>query len=57
MTGELEPNSTPAMSRAMAKLVPNGRAQIVKGAAHMMPMTHAAEVNAALSTFLNEVQQ
>ncbi len=57
MTGELEPNSTPAMSRAMAEIVPQGRAQIVKGAAHMMPMTHAAEVNAALSTFLNEVQQ
>lgn len=55
LTGELEPNSTPAMSRAMAELVPNGRAQIIKGAAHMMPMTHAAEVNAALSTFLNEV--
>lgn len=57
LTGDLEPNSTPDMSRVMAELVPNGRAQIVKGAAHMMPMTHAAEVNAALSTFLNEVQQ
>ncbi len=57
ITGDLEPNSTPAMSRAMAELAPNGRAQIIKGAAHMMPMTHAAEVNAALSSFLNEVQK
>ncbi|WP_417523926.1 alpha/beta fold hydrolase [Marinovum sp.] len=55
ITGALEPNSTPAMSRAMADLAPQGRAQIVEGAAHMMPMTHAAAVNAALLDFLQEV--
>ncbi|MFY0691765.1 MAG: alpha/beta hydrolase [Paracoccaceae bacterium] len=56
MTGRLEPNSTPAMSQAMAGLAPRGRARIIEGAAHMMPMTHPKEVNAALTGFLNEVQ-
>jgi pimeloyl-ACP methyl ester carboxylesterase len=54
MTGGAEPNSTPAMSEAMARLAPRGRAIIVEGAAHMMPMTHAGIVNAALIDFLGE---
>lgn len=55
MTGALEPNSTPAMSEAMAKLAPKGRAIIVPDAAHMMPMTHAEVVNAAILDFAAEV--
>lgn len=55
MTGALEPNSTPAMSEAMAALAPKGRAIIVPGAAHMMPMTHPEVVNAALLDFAAEV--
>lgn len=55
MTGALEPNSTPEMSRTMAALAPKGRAIIVDGAAHMMPMTHARPVNAALLDFAQEV--
>lgn len=51
MTGAADPNSTPRMSREMAGITPNGRVQIVEGAAHMLPMTHAAQVNAALSEF------
>lgn len=51
MTGALEPNSTPAMSRAMADLAPKGEALVIEGAAHMMPMTHAEEVNTALLDF------
>ncbi|MCR9111051.1 alpha/beta hydrolase [Marivita sp. XM-24bin2] len=47
-TGALERNSTPNMSRGMAALAPRGQAMIVQGAAHMMPMTHADKVNAAL---------
>lgn len=54
-TGALEPNSTPDMSRAMAALAPRGRALIVEGAAHMMPMTHADEVNAAMLDLAREV--
>ena len=55
MTGAREPNSTPAMSKTMAALVPKGRAIIVPDAAHMMPMTHADMVNAALLDFAAEV--
>jgi pimeloyl-ACP methyl ester carboxylesterase len=55
MTGQLEPNSTPQMSQAMADLTPHGRAVIVEKAAHMMPMTHPETVNAALLLFAQEV--
>lgn len=55
ITGSEEPNSTPAMSDAMASLAPGGRSIIVDGAAHMMPMTHSNEVNAAIVSLINEV--
>ncbi|MEL6336684.1 MAG: alpha/beta hydrolase [Pseudomonadota bacterium] len=48
LTGALDPNSTPAMSEAMAARVPGGRAITVPGAAHMVPMTHPQAVNAAI---------
>lgn len=54
-TGALEPNSTPKMSRGMAALAPRGRALVVEGAAHMMPMTHADEVNGAILSLAREV--
>ena len=54
LTGAEEPNSTPAMSEALARTAPRGRAQIIAGAAHMMPMTHADEVNAALDRFFGD---
>lgn len=44
ITGEDEPNSTPAMSRAMAAVTANGVSHIVSGARHMMSMTHADDV-------------
>lgn len=54
MTGADEPNSTPAMSRAMAALAPKGRAVVLPGAAHMMPMTHPADTTAELETLLED---
>ncbi|NIZ61675.1 alpha/beta hydrolase [Sedimentitalea sp. CY04] len=57
VTGSEEPNSTPAMSRSMAALVPQGRAIVIDDAAHMMPMTHAKHVNTALWEFAREVLQ
>ena len=51
MTGELEPNSTPAMSHAMSTLVNNSRCEVVKNARHMMSLTHAAEVNDSLVNY------
>lgn len=47
ITGADEPNSTPEMSQAMAQIAPLGRAEIIRGAAHMMPMTHAKQVATA----------
>ncbi len=55
LTGSEERNSTPEMSHAMAALTPKARAHIIKDAAHMMPMTHANEVNDALLDFAKEV--
>lgn len=52
LTGSAEPNSTPAMSNAMAALAPQGTAHIIPNTAHMMPMTHPAAVNAQLRAFL-----
>ena len=54
MTGSLEPNSTPAMSQAMAALAPRGRVHVIETAAHMMPMTHHEEVTRALMAFATE---
>jgi pimeloyl-ACP methyl ester carboxylesterase len=54
VTGQQEPNSTPDMSRSMAQFAPNGRANIIEGAAHMLPMTHPEAVNATLLPFLSE---
>ena len=50
-TGSAEPNSTPRMSQEMASLAPRGSTAIVEGAAHMMPMTHADEINPILLEF------
>lgn len=54
LTGSDEPNSTPAMSQAMAGLAPNGQAVVIDGARHMMPMTHANEVNELLIKFAED---
>jgi pimeloyl-ACP methyl ester carboxylesterase len=54
LTGEADPNSTPAMSRAMASATPNGRAQIIAGARHMMNVTDPERVNERLLAFLTE---
>ena len=51
MTGELDPNSTPAMSRAMADAAPQARCDIVPGVRHMMSLTAPDEVNARLRAF------
>lgn len=51
ITGEKEPNSTAEMSMAMAQLVPNGECYVVKGAKHMMSMTHGGEVSTRMIEF------
>jgi pimeloyl-ACP methyl ester carboxylesterase len=45
ITGAEEPNSTPAMSQAMAERVPDGEVVVLEDARHMTPMTHATQVS------------
>ena len=52
MTGELDPNSTPEMSEAMAAQSPHSTCVIVPGAKHKMPLTRAAEINSRILEFL-----
>ena len=52
MTGGDDPNSTPAMSQAMATAAPQGDCQILPGARHMMAITAPEEVNARLHGFM-----
>lgn len=52
LTGSEEPNSTPAMSNTMAALVTKGRTETIEHAAHMLPMTHAQQVNPMLTNFV-----
>ena len=54
MTGGLEPNSTPEMSIKMGELCPMGQAHVIDDAAHMMPMTHAQDVNRKLLKFISQ---
>ena len=56
MTGELDPNSTPAMSRAMAQAAPAGRCEVLAGARHMMALTASGAVTAKLAAFLGAVE-
>lgn len=54
LTGDGDPNSTPAMSRHMAGLARNGRAVVIEGHRHMVNLTAPAAVNAALEQWLAE---
>lgn len=53
MTGELDPNSNPAMSKAMATAAVNGKFDVIEGERHMMCVTAPAEVNQRLLEFLD----
>lgn len=52
MTGEFDPNSSPAMSAAMAKLAPQGELVVVEGERHMMTVTAPHKINRHLRAFL-----
>ncbi|AXL53872.1 hydrolase [Paraburkholderia caffeinilytica] len=54
LTGECDPNSSPAMSRAMAAVAPFGRAEIIANERHMMNVTDPEGVNERLLGFLAE---
>jgi pimeloyl-ACP methyl ester carboxylesterase len=52
MTGELDANSSPEMSRAMGDDVPHAQVAIVPGERHMMSLTAPDVVNQRLRTFI-----
>lgn len=52
LTGDQDPNSSPAMSQAMATSVRCGRAVIIENHRHMVNLTAPAAVNAALEEWL-----
>lgn len=54
LTGECDPNSSPAMSHAMAAATPFGRAEIIENERHMMNVTDPKRVNERLLAFLDE---
>ena len=56
ITGSLDKNSTPDMSRKMNELCQNGRTLIVEGAGHMAQMSHFSEVNDVILTFALEIE-
>ncbi len=52
ITGADDPNSTPAMSEAMARLAPKGRLVVMNEVRHMLPLTHVESFNGELRAFL-----
>lgn len=56
VTGEHDPGSTPEMSRRIALAVPRGIARTVRGARHMMPVTHPQELADILSAFFTDTE-
>lgn len=53
LTGDGDPNSTPAMAQTMAAQAQHGKAVILKGHRHMANLTAPDAVNAHLTTWLN----
>ncbi|MDQ0390277.1 alpha/beta fold hydrolase [Labrys monachus] len=55
ITADGDPNSSPQMSEAMARLAPQGEVQIVRGQRHMMSVAAPGEINRRLLAFLDRV--
>ena len=53
-TGEFDPHSTPAMSRAMADAAPKGRCVVLPRQRHLMARMAPDAVNAVLADFLRD---
>jgi (E)-2-((N-methylformamido)methylene)succinate hydrolase len=54
VTGELDPGSTPEMTRRLAAALPDCRAVVVSGARHMLPVQRPQELVTPLTTFIQE---
>ena len=56
-TGEHDPNSTPAMSEAMARIAPGGRSMVMSGERHMMALTDPDRVSRVLRKFIGQADR
>ncbi|WP_333814921.1 alpha/beta fold hydrolase [Tabrizicola sp.] len=56
LTGENDGNSTPAMTEAMAAMVPRGRAVVIEGHRHMVNQTAPDRVTAELKRWLTPTE-
>lgn len=54
ITGELDPGSTPEMSRRLVAAVPQGRLRIIPGARHMLPVENPLALAAELNSFFSD---
>lgn len=54
VTGELDPGSTPEMTRRLAGAIPGCRAVVVPDARHMLPVERPRELVMSLRTFIRE---
>ena len=54
--GDLDPVTPPSLSEELAKLIPNSRLQIIRGASHLANLDRPPEFNRAIDDFLSEVE-
>lgn len=54
ITGELDPGSTPDMSRRIGDAIPDARVEIVSGARHMLPVEDPQALADAITRFIDE---
>lgn len=54
VTGELDPGSTPDMTRRLAAAIPGAKSLIVPGARHMLPVQNADVLAGAVNDFIQE---
>ncbi|WP_372698752.1 alpha/beta fold hydrolase [Arthrobacter sp. JSM 101049] len=54
VTGELDPGSTPEMTRRLGEAIPGSRTAVVPGARHMLPVQEADELARLVTGFIDE---
>ncbi|WP_258062674.1 alpha/beta fold hydrolase [Arthrobacter sp. B0490] len=54
VTGELDPGSTPEMTRRLGEAIPDARTVVVPGARHMLPVEQPEELARIIDRFIKE---
>lgn len=54
VTGELDPGSTPEMTRRLGEAIPGSRTAVVPGARHMLPVQEADELARLVTGFIDQ---